>query len=505
MADAKTPAGSKSKSAEGGGRPSNGHNLAAAAASAADEHAMMDRYHNAPPHPYYGAGAAGGGPGPYQYPYGPGHMALTHGHMYGSGGPPPPGMHGYPPHHPPPAYMNYPPNGFPDHGPPPPPGYYPPSLRGGIPPYASPYASYGDLTMGGAYADGPPPHHHPSYPGRRSPPSSMAVPPDADGSNVEGKGEDSASHKRNSDSKADKSRGDNFTTSQDIADMSSASTHAAGNVSIDHGALARPLHLAPRTGHVGRSDGPKGPASSSSSHPTTITIPANANETDGLDGMHLSDPAEVDRLRQAAATEITPDKVEPIRTDFHFFVKEHREEHLRLAQDEVLDSVRQKQGDPEFPLELVDPMLINTNLNTRLMRAWEHLSPEQREIYMAKEEDDRRRFMEEDEIASRHCATLTARGKSPRTTYENARAMQSSPSPSISSSNSQQHPPEHISSSAGAESSSSFAAHENLGYSDEKNEEHSFEEKKDDTDDYIPMSTSATESDNRSPKRTKTE
>jgi hypothetical protein len=33
---------------------------------------------------------------------------------------------------------------------------------------------------------------------------------------------------------------------------------------------------------------------------------------------------------------------------------------------------------------------------------------------MVKEEEDRRRFMEEDEIASRHCATLTARGKSPR-------------------------------------------------------------------------------------------
>jgi hypothetical protein len=48
------------------------------------------------------------------------------------------------------------------------------------------------------------------------------------------------------------------------------------------------------------------------------------------------------------------------------------------------------------------------------MKAWEELKKEERDTYMVKEEEDRRRFMEEDEIASRHCATLTARGKSPR-------------------------------------------------------------------------------------------
>lgn len=48
--------------------------------------------------------------------------------------------------------------------------------------------------------------------------------------------------------------------------------------------------------------------------------------------------------------------------------------------------------------------------------AWENLTNDERDAFMIKEEEDRRRFMEEDEIASRHCATLTARGKSPRTT-----------------------------------------------------------------------------------------
>ena len=66
--------------------------------------------------------------------------------------------------------------------------------------------------------------------------------------------------------------------------------------------------------------------------------------------------------------------------------------------------------------EKLDPLLVNTNLNTRLKVAWENLTNDERDAFMIKEEEDRRRFMEEDEIASRHCATLTARGKSPRTT-----------------------------------------------------------------------------------------
>lgn len=65
--------------------------------------------------------------------------------------------------------------------------------------------------------------------------------------------------------------------------------------------------------------------------------------------------------------------------------------------------------------EQLDPLLVNSNLNTRLKTAWEHLTNDERDAFMVKEEADRRRFMEEDEVASRHCATLTARGKSPRT------------------------------------------------------------------------------------------
>jgi hypothetical protein len=121
----------------------------------------------------------------------------------------------------------------------------------------------------------------------------------------------------------------------------------------------------------------------------------------------LTDHVEVERLRAAAAAEITTEEVQPIQTDFHFFVKENLDKHRKLAEEEV----RKTNGGAST----LDPFLVNTNLNTRLMKAWEGLTKEQRESYMVREEEDRRRFMEEDEIASRHCATLTARGKSPGT------------------------------------------------------------------------------------------
>lgn len=40
--------------------------------------------------------------------------------------------------------------------------------------------------------------------------------------------------------------------------------------------------------------------------------------------------------------------------------------------------------------------------------------PSTRAHYLKLEENDRKRFMSEDEVASRHCATLTARKRSPK-------------------------------------------------------------------------------------------
>jgi len=96
-------------------------------------------------------------------------------------------------------------------------------------------------------------------------------------------------------------------------------------------------------------------------------------------------------------------KVEPMRSDFHFFVDDFRDEFHKLAEAEV-----KRTSDKD------DPLLIFTNLNMRLVTAWENATSEEREKYMAKEEEDRKRFMMDEEVASRHCATLTARAKPPR-------------------------------------------------------------------------------------------
>lgn len=116
-------------------------------------------------------------------------------------------------------------------------------------------------------------------------------------------------------------------------------------------------------------------------------------------------------LVAAAAADFVPSQVKPIATDFHFFVKEMSVVLRPAAEEEVKKSMAEK-GSLVTSSDVM--YLINSNLNTRLIKAWEDLTPGKRLEYMTKEENDRRRFMNEDSVASRHCATLTARNKSPR-------------------------------------------------------------------------------------------
>jgi hypothetical protein len=118
------------------------------------------------------------------------------------------------------------------------------------------------------------------------------------------------------------------------------------------------------------------------------------------------DNLEEDRLKAAKLAEESLSDVKPIKTDYHFFVLEKMKEMKLLAEQEVRESMKDKG-------KKVDSYLLNSNLNTRLMRAWEKLPTEERTLYMKKEEDDRRRFMDEEEVASRHCATLTSRHQGP--------------------------------------------------------------------------------------------
>jgi len=142
-------------------------------------------------------------------------------------------------------------------------------------------------------------------------------------------------------------------------------------------------------------------SSSISSHAKPTTLPV--------------EQLEADRIKASADTDLSFTEVKPIQTDFHFFVKEVREKLRVQAEQEVRSSIQKDPiaSDAAAAADDDDAYLINTNLNARLMKAWEDLSSIQRESYGKKEEVDRRRFMEEDEIASRHCATLTARVRSP--------------------------------------------------------------------------------------------
>lgn len=131
----------------------------------------------------------------------------------------------------------------------------------------------------------------------------------------------------------------------------------------------------------------KSPQKSKKASPTNSS--SNSNNV-------VAEDIEMERMRAAAE----PMQVAPMRSDFHFFMDDQR--------DAVETQVKKEEYDGD------DKYLLFSNMNARIMKLWEDATTETRASYMTKEEDDRKRFMSEDEIASRHCATLTARAKSPR-------------------------------------------------------------------------------------------
>ena len=124
--------------------------------------------------------------------------------------------------------------------------------------------------------------------------------------------------------------------------------------------------------------------------------------------MHTAE--ELDRLKAAAVVELGLSEVKPIQSDFHFFAADHKKKLLPLAIAEVDQKLQGK--NTEF-IRKHRTFLIHSNLNCRVMKAWEDLPRNEREDYFKAEEDDRHRFMDEDEVVSRHCFTLTARVRSP--------------------------------------------------------------------------------------------
>jgi hypothetical protein len=153
-------------------------------------------------------------------------------------------------------------------------------------------------------------------------------------------------------------------------------------------------------------DGGKDTISMSSSIPDSQRQQQLQNLRQNLTG------EELERMKAAAVVELRLSEVKPIQTDFHFFVHDNKEKLQALAIKEVDKKLAGKST--EFK-QKHRTFLIHSNLNCRILRAWEDLPRPEREEYFRKEEDDRHRFMEDDEVVSRHCFTLTARIRNPKT------------------------------------------------------------------------------------------
>lgn len=92
--------------------------------------------------------------------------------------------------------------------------------------------------------------------------------------------------------------------------------------------------------------------------------------------------------------------VDPMRQDFHFYLRDHK--------DAIIEEARKRVSSL---FDSPDQLLLLTYVNERVKSLWEGEPKEIRDKYRVIEEADRARFMQEDEIASRHCATLTARAE----------------------------------------------------------------------------------------------
>jgi hypothetical protein len=136
--------------------------------------------------------------------------------------------------------------------------------------------------------------------------------------------------------------------------------------------------------------------SKSSTHPSEAEQHAPATDNSfnpPREPLPSIEEMQAERQREEKAMEQLLKNVKPIQTDYHLFIEAEKEKHM--------DGANTDGGD--------DPYLRNSSLNYRLKAAWENLGSSQRAEFFKKEELDRKRFMEEEEVASRHCATLTAR------------------------------------------------------------------------------------------------
>jgi len=163
---------------------------------------------------------------------------------------------------------------------------------------------------------------------------------------------------------------------------------------------------------------PNGPAAEQGSLKTgRSSAPSNVPSSDVVMQGEKSG-ADADAELQDSDTNPSPtDNVEPMRQDFHFYVDDKKDTLLAEARRAVREALKDKVEGKGY--SELDSFLVMSRLNQLLMSSWDSEAATARRQYMEKEEADRKRFQADDEVASRHCATLTARSRSPKTARRN--------------------------------------------------------------------------------------
>jgi len=130
----------------------------------------------------------------------------------------------------------------------------------------------------------------------------------------------------------------------------------------------------------------------------------SGNNTNKVHVQHNNDDKELLEMEELT--------VEPMKQDFHYYAMDHYEEVKNICEQQLAKSIANghiQQKNKENHL-----FVLTTLINTLLIKNWEAAPASTRAEYLKKEEADRKRFMSEEEVASRHCATLTARRRSPK-------------------------------------------------------------------------------------------
>lgn len=116
--------------------------------------------------------------------------------------------------------------------------------------------------------------------------------------------------------------------------------------------------------------------------------------------------------KEAAAGEI---QVEPMKQDFYIYANDRFDAVKAQCEEECKSQLSSSAGGGgKINNKENELYRLTTLMNARLIQDWESGPATLRAEYMKMEDADRQRFMSEEEVASRHCATLTARKRSPK-------------------------------------------------------------------------------------------